>query len=239
MNKSVIGLIIAIIVIVVAVAGFAVYRNSNNNAEENIANNGQEEIQLEENVNIDDEEDTNVANTENTANNSEEVEKISKSGNKILVVYYSAQSHTKTVAEKIAKNLNADTFEIVPEEVYTNDDLNWTNSNARVSREHNDESLRDVKLKNTKVSNWEDYDTVLIGYPIWWGIAAWPVDTFVKANNFDGKKVIPFCTSASSGLGQSGKLLQKEANSGNWQDGYRFSSSPSDSDIQKWTDSIN
>ena len=237
MNKSVMGLIIAIIVIVVAVAGFAVYRNSNN-AEENIANNGQEEIQLEENVNTDNEEDTSVANTENTANNSEETENTSKSGSKILVVYYSAQSHTKSVAEKIAKNLNADTFEIIPEEVYSNDDLNWTNSNSRVSREHNDESLRDVKLKNTKVNNWEDYDTVLIGYPIWWGIAAWPVDTFVKANNFDGKKVIPFCTSASSGLGQSGKLLQKEANSGNWQDGHRFSSSPSDSDIQKWTDSI-
>lgn len=241
MNKKVIGLIIAIIVIVVAVTGFAFYRNSNtntNNTEENTINNGQEEMQSEENTNTDNEEDTNVVNTETTANNSEEATNTSKSGNKIVVVYYSAQSHTKAVAEKIAKNLNADTFEIVPEEVYSDDDLNWTNSNSRVSREHDDESLRDVKLKNTKVDNWEDYDTVLIGYPIWWGIAAWPVDTFVKANNFDGKKVIPFCTSESSGLGQSGKLLQKEANSGNWQDGHRFSSSPSDSDIQKWTDSI-
>ena len=230
MDKKVIGLIIAIIVIVVAVAGFAVYRNSNtnttNNIEENITNN---------------EEDKNVANTENTANtvnNNEEAENTSKSGSKILVVYYSAQSHIKLVAEKIAKNLNADIFEIVPEEVYSSDDLNWSDSNSRVSREHNDESLRDVKLKNTEVNNWEEYDTVLIGYPIWWGSAAWPVNTFVKANNFDGKKVIPFCTSASSGLGQSGKLLQKEANSGDWQDGHRFSSSPSDSDIKKWTDSI-
>ena len=238
-NKGVIGLIIAIIVIVVAVAGFALYRNSNtnidNNVKENVENNGQQEKQVEESI---DTNMANTANTENTANNSEKVQNTSKSDNKILVVYYSAQSHTKSVAEKIAKNLNADTFEIVPEEVYSNDDLNWTNSNSRVSREHNDESLRDVKLKNTKVNNWEDYDKVLIGYPIWWGIAAWPVDTFVKANNFDGKKVIPFCTSASSGLGQSGKLLQKEANSGNWQDGHRFSSSPSDSDIKKWTDSI-
>lgn len=129
-------------------------------------------------------------------------------------------------------------FEIVPEDVYTEDDLDWTNSDSRVSREHNDESLRDVKLKNTKVNNWEDYDTVLIGYPIWWRIAAWPTDTFVKANNFDGKTVIPFCTSASSGLGQSGKLLKQEAGSGSWQDGHRFSSGTSDSDIQKWTDSL-
>lgn len=223
MNKGLIGLVIAIIVIVVAVAGFAVYRNSNteiNNIEKSMENNGQEEIQTEKNA--------NVVSTEDKT----------KSGSKILVVYYSAQNHTKSVAEKIAKNLNADTFEIIPEEVYSSDDLDWTDSNSRVSREHNDESLRDVKLKNTKVANWEDYDTVLIGYPIWWGIAAWPVDTFVKDNNFDGKTVIPFCTSSSSGLGQSGKLLQKEANSGNWQEGHRFSSNPSDADIKKWTDSI-
>ena len=221
MNKSVLGLIIAIIVIIVAVAGFAVYKNVNtdNNFKEN----------------VNDEENTNMLATENTigAENNQ-----TNSKNKILVVYYSAQNHTKSVAEKIAKNLNADIFEIVPEDVYTSEDLNWNNSNSRVSKEHDDESLRNVKLKNTKVNNWEEYDTVLIGYPIWWGIAAWPVNTFVKENNFEGKTVIPFCTSASSSLGQSGELLQKEANSGNWKEGHRFSSSASDSDIQKWTDSI-
>lgn len=122
--------------------------------------------------------------------------------------------------------------------VYTSDDLNWSNDNSRVSGEHDNESLRDVKLKNTKVNNWEEFDTVLIGYPIWWGIAAWPINNFVKDNNFDGKTVIPFCTSSSSGLGQSGKILEQIAGSGNWQDGQRFSSSASDSDIQKWTDSL-
>ena len=232
MNKGVIGLTIAIIIIV-AVTGSAIYRNSNksidDNIEETIANN------QEKNINTDNGENTNIANKENSTNNSEGT---TKRGSKILVVYYSAQNHTKSVAEKVAKNLNADIFEIVPEEVYSNDDLNWTNSNSRVSREHNDESLRNVKLKNTKVNNWEDYDTVLIGYPIWWGIAAWPVDTFVKANNFDGKRVIPFCTSASSGLGQSGELLKKEADSGNWQEGHRFSSGASDSDMKKWTDNL-
>ena len=225
MNKGVIGLIIAIIIIVVAVAGVAVYRNSNTNVENNTEKNT---VNNEKKEDLDSKENTSVLDTENTT----------KSEEKTLVVYYSAQNHTKTIAEKIAKNLNADTFEIVPEDVYTEDDLDWTNSDSRVSREHNDESLRDVKLKNTKVNNWEDYDTVLIGYPIWWGIAAWPTDTFVKANNFDGKTVIPFCTSASSGLGQSGKLLKQEAGSGNWQDGHRFSSGASDSDIQKWTDSL-
>ena len=235
MNKSMIGLIIAIIVIVVAIAGFAVYRNNsenNNNAEENLTNSAQGNVEPE--INVDNEEKTSVANTEDTTIN----EDTAKSENKILVVYYSAQNHTKSVAEKIAKNLNADIFEIVPEEVYSSADLDWTNSESRVSKEHEDESLRNVKLKNSKVNNWEDYDTVLIGYPIWWGIAAWPVDTFVKDNNFDGKKVIPFCTSSSSSLGQSGKLLQEKANSGNWQDGHRFSSSASDADIKKWTDSL-
>ena len=151
MNKSVIGLIIAIIVIVVAVAGIVVYKNVNDNKpKENINN--------EENTNMTSTENTIGAKNNNTTN----------SKNKILVVYYSAQNHTKSVAEKVAKNLNADIFEIVPEEVYTSEDLNWNNSNSRVSKEHDDESLRNVKLKNTKVNNWEGYDTVLIGYPIWW-----------------------------------------------------------------------
>ncbi len=134
--------------------------------------------------------------------------------------------------------LNADTFEIVPEDIYTSDDLNWSDNNSRVSREHDDESLRNIKLKNTKVNNWENYDTILIGYPIWWGIAAWPVNTFVKENNFDGKTVIPFCTSSSSGIGQSGKLLEQEANSGKWLEGHRFNSNPSNTDIKNWIDSI-
>ena len=232
MNKGLIGFLIAIIVIIVAIGGIAIYRKSNtnidnNNIGENIVNGEQGEAKIAENIN--NEGNTNIANT--VTNNTE-------TKNKTLVVYYSAQNHTKTVAEKIAKNLNADTFEIIPEEVYTSNDLNWNDSNSRVSREHNDESLRNVKLTNTKVDNWEDYDTVLIGYPIWWGIAAWPVDGFVKANDFEGKTVIPFCTSASSGLGQSGKLLEQEANSGNWLEGHRFSSSASDAEIQEWTNSL-
>ena len=159
-------------------------------------------------------------------------------GNKVLVVYYSAQSHTESVAKKIANNLNADIFEIEPVEVYTSDDLDWTDNSSRVSKEHNDESLRNVELKSTKVDNWDSYDTVLIGYPIWWGIAAWPVNNFIKDNDFTGKTVIPFCTSASSGLGSSGKLLEDLTNTGNWTDGHRFNSSASDNDIKEFTDSI-
>lgn len=160
------------------------------------------------------------------------------SNGKNLVVYYSAQSHTEDVAKKIANNLNADIFEIIPKDIYTSDDLNWSNENSRVSKEHNDESLRNVELTNTKVDNWDSYDTVLIGYPIWWGIAAWPVNNFVKDNDFTGKTIIPFCTSASSGLGQSEKLLEEMANGGNWKTGQRFSSSASEADIKTFTDSL-
>lgn len=129
-------------------------------------------------------------------------------------------------------------FEIVPVDPYTREDLDWTDDNSRVIKEHDDESLRDIKLQNIKVDNWDNYDIVLIGYPIWWGIAAWPVNNFVKENNFNGKTVIPFCTSASSDLGESGNLLAKEVNTGNWREGHRFSSSASSSDIKSWIDSL-
>ena len=103
------------------------------------------------------------------------------SGNgKVLVVYYSASGNTARVAKDIADAAGADIFEITPTEPYTSDDLDWTNEDSRVSREHEDESLRDVPLTTTEVENWDEYDTVFIGYPIWWAIAAWPVDNFVK-----------------------------------------------------------
>lgn len=157
---------------------------------------------------------------------------------KVLVVYYSATGSTKRVAEQLAKNLNADLFEIEPAEPYTSVDLDWTDNDSRVSKEHNDESLRTVKLKRTNVANWDSYDTVLIGYPIWWGISAWPVDSFVISNNFDDKTVIPFCTSASSELGQSADLLAAKATGGNWKEGHRFNSGVSNSNIKAWTDSL-
>lgn len=157
---------------------------------------------------------------------------------KTLVVYYSASGNTERVAKDIAEAAGADLFEIVPAELYTSDDLNWTNPDSRVSREHDDESLRDVPLTTTEVSDWDSYDTVFIGYPIWWGIAAWPVDTFVKNNDFTGKTVIPFATSSSSGMGQSGSLLADMAGTGDWQEGQRFSSGVSGDDVQSWVNGL-
>ena len=157
---------------------------------------------------------------------------------KVLVAYYSAQGHTKRVAQTAADELGADLFEIVPADAYSDDDLNWTNDQSRVTREHEDESLRDVPLAQTTPDNWANYDTVLLGYPIWWAIAAWPCNHFATDNDFTGKKVIPFCTSASSGLGQSGELLASTAGTGDWQDGQRFSSGASDDEVRTWAAGI-
>lgn len=160
------------------------------------------------------------------------------SGTNVLVVYYSATGSTEKAAEAIADATDGDLFTIEPVEPYTSADLDWTNSKSRVSVEHDDADQRDVELVSTSVDNWDSYDTVFIGYPIWWGIAAWPVDGFVTANDFTGKTVIPFCTSASSGLGDSGNLLEEMAGSGNWLEGERFSSGESADTIAQWAKDI-
>ena len=176
--------------------------------------------------------DNSAGESTASENNSEPVE------GKTLVAYFSATNNTEAIAGYIADATGADLFEITPVDPYTSDDLNWTDRDSRVSREHDDESLRVVELENAVPDNWDEYDTVFIGYPIWWGIAAWPTDAFVKANDFTGKTVIPFCTSSSSGLGQSGELLKEEANGGNWLTGQRFQSGASEDTVKEWVESL-
>lgn len=168
----------------------------------------------------------------------EPVEDIETAAGKTLVVYYSASGNTEEAANYIAAATGADLFELVPVEPYSSDDLNWSDDNSRVVYEHDNPEAREVELVETTVSDWESYDTIFIGYPIWWGIAAWPVDGFIKANDFTGKTVIPFCTSSSSSLGESGELLAEAAGTGNWLDGMRFSSRVSEGDVQTWIDSL-
>lgn len=176
--------------------------------------------------------DTSSVETEQTADPN------AADGNKTLVVYFSATGSTKKVAGYIADALGADQFELVPAEPYTTADLRWSNADSRVSREHDDESLRDVALVTNTVENWADYDTIFVGYPIWWGIAAWPVNDFVKNNDFTGKTVIPFCTSSSSGLGESGELLAEMAGTGDWQTGMRFTSRAAEADVAEWVNGL-
>ena len=153
---------------------------------------------------------------------------------KVLVVFYSATGSTEKVAGYIADAVDGDLFSIECADPYTSSDLNWTDDSSRVVKEHNDESLRNVSLVKATPDNWDEYDTVFIGYPIWWGIAAWPVNSFIRNNDFSGKTVIPFCTSASSGLGNSAELLEEMADGGRWLSGRRFRSSVSQNDVVSW-----
>ena len=175
---------------------------------------------------------------EEQPDSSAEAQQPTDEAGKTLVVYYSATGNTENVANYIAAATNGDLFELEPVEPYSDADLNWTDDNSRVVREHDDESLRDIELVADTVENWNSYDTVFIGYPIWWGIAAWPVDGFVEANDFTGKTVIPFCTSSSSGLGESGELLAEMAGTGDWQEGQRFRSGASEADVTAWVESL-
>lgn len=157
-------------------------------------------------------------------------------GANAVVVYFSATGNTAQAAAYLADLTGAATFELVPAEPYTDADLDYNDDNSRVVREHDDESLRDVKLADTAVPGWDDYDTVYLGYPIWWQQAAWPVNDFVTSNDFTGKTVIPFATSASSGLADSGTTLAALAGTGDWLDGVRFPSSVTEQDVRDWLD---
>ena len=174
---------------------------------------------------------TNENKTENT--------NTTTTDSKTLVVYYSATGNTEEAANLIAQETNGDLFELEPVEPYSDDDLNWSDENSRVVYEHDNEDARNVELVSTTVENWDEYDRVFIGYPLWWQIAAWPVNSFVENNDFTGKTVIPFCTSSSDGIGESGQLLADMAGTGNWLEGRRFSSSVSQDDIQELIASLN
>lgn len=173
-------------------------------------------------------------------------------GRKVLVAYYSASGTTQAVAEKIADALGADLFEIEPEPPYSDADLNYRNESSRVCREHEtifgskangtataaDVNRLPVALKGT-APDWSSYDTVFIGYPIWWGIAAWPADAFAAQNDFSGKTVIPFSTAISSGIGRSGELLKDLADAkGTWLDGRGFKTRTTESDVRSWLSEI-
>ena len=155
----------------------------------------------------------------------------------ILVAYFSATGNTEEAAGYIAELTGGVLFELTPVDDYSNDDLRWTDPESRVSTEHDaivaGETVT-VELTAVTPENWDSYDTVFIGYPIWWGEAAWPVDGFVTGNDFTGKTVIPFCTSLSSPLGESGTLLAEMAGTGDWRQGRRFSSGVSESDVRSW-----
>lgn len=155
----------------------------------------------------------------------------------ILVVYFSATGTTKGVAEKIADGTNADIYEITPETPYTDADLNYHDNKSRSTIEMNDETSRPAI--SGSVENMEQYDIIFVGYPIWWGEAPRILCTFVESYDFTGKTVVPFCTSASSGVGSSATNLEKLTSGANWLAGKRFSGDESADTVMDWVNGLN
>lgn len=148
-----------------------------------------------------------------------------------LVVYFSCTGTTKGLAEAVAEELNADLYEIVPEEPYTSEDLDYHDDNSRSTKEMDDPSSRPAI--SGSVENMEQYDRIILGYPIWWGEAPRIVSTFVESYDFSGKTIIPFCTSGGSGIGSSADALETLAGNGTWLKGKRFDGSESGEDVRK------
>ncbi len=157
-------------------------------------------------------------------------------GGKTLVAYFSATGNTKAVAEKIGETTGADIFEIVPAVPYTEADLNYGDDNSRATAEQNDDSAR-PEISGA-IENMEEYDTVFIGYPIWWGQAPKIMYTFMESYDFNGKTVIPFCTSGSSPIGSSAENMQSLTTGANWLEGQRFSGGAGEDEINEWIDSL-
>lgn len=155
---------------------------------------------------------------------------------KILVAVFSANGVTKRVGEEIARVMNGDFFEIVPKDIYTDDDLNWTNKRSRSSMEMNDPASR-PEIANT-VENMTSYDTVIVGFPIWWGVAPRIIETFLESYDFSGKTILPFCTSGGSGVGRSDTALHKNVSGDvKWGKGKQINR-PNEAEIKKWLDEV-
>lgn len=157
--------------------------------------------------------------------------------NGVLIVFFSATGTTKGVAEKLAAITGGDLYEIVPEEPYSGADLNWNDSGSRSTLEQNDKSARPA-IGSDRI-DMTGYDTIYVGFPIWWGEEPRIMDTFVESYSFEGATVIPFCTSSSSGIGRSGSNLAENAKSGNWLEGKRFGGGVTEAELRDWTDSLN
>ena len=156
---------------------------------------------------------------------------------KTLVAYFSAEhGRTAGLAEALAETTGADLFEIRPEQIYTKADLKYMNPLARCNREWI--GKKDVPVRN-RVEDLDQYDMVLIGFPIWYAVAPNVINTFCRDYDFTGKKVALFATSGGSGIGRSGKNLEERAGSGNWLDGKRFGAGPSEDTLRSWIEDLN
>ena len=157
-------------------------------------------------------------------------------GSHILVAYFSATGTTEGVAGHIADGLNADLYEIVPEEPYTDADLDYHDNNSRSTAEMNDPSSRPAI--SGSVENMDQYDIVFLGYPIWWGEAPRIVSSFVESYDFSGKTIVPFCTSGGSGIGSSATNLEALTSGAAWLEGQRLNGGDSRDTVMEWVNGL-
>ncbi len=203
----------------------------------------EQEFSQEETSSVDDGSETNsnrsisVTASESGQTDEEEGETMKEAeGVKILVAYFSATNTTEGVAEQIAESLPADLYEIVPEQPYTDADLNYHDDNSRSTQEMNDSSSRPAI--SGSVENMEQYDIVFIGYPIWWGEAPRIVSTFMESYDFSGKTIVPFCTSGGSSVGSSATNLEALTKDATWIPGTRLSGGSSREEIAEWINGL-
>lgn len=184
---------------------------------------------------------TDSSSTDNDASSTSDTDSGSTLDNeeeslKVLVAYFSATGTTEGVAEHIATGLNAELYEIVPEQPYTSADLDWNDNDSRSTIEMNDPNARPAI--SGSVENMEQYDVVFIGYPIWWYDAPRIVSTFMESYDFSGKTIVPFCTSGGSGIGSSATNLEQLTSGAEWLEGQRLNGSDSQDEVMEWVNSL-
>ena len=224
MDKKVIALLVFILIIALGVGGYFIINSNkteNSNGEQN--NSSQSSVSKE----------NNTTNTEINTTQKEKTNNETTSSKKVAVVYFSATGTTKTVAEYIKDAANADIFEIVPKQKYSNADLNWNDNSSRSTKEQNDKNARPEIQNNIDVSS---YDVIFIGYPIWWGDTPRIIQTFMENHDLKGKTMIPFCTSGGTGISASENTL-KSYSGINWISGKRLTTSQSE--VANWVKSLN
>ena len=214
---------IAILLSLTMILGLAACGNSAN----------QTEKPSTEDTSVESKADTNSAENSTDKENTDNQD---VQDHKVLVAYFSATGTTKGVAEHIANGLNADIYEIVPEDPYTDADLNYNDNNSRTTIEMNDPNARPAI--SGSVENMEQYDIIFVGYPIWWGEAPRIVSTFMESYDFSGKTIVPFCTSGGSGIGSSASNLERLTSGATWLDGRRLNGSDSQDTVMEWVNSL-
>ncbi len=230
--KKIITILLSLCMILSLTAcGNSESQTEQSSAEENSAENSANDVSTEESSNSDDGQSETVSEVQ-----SEETADSTEQGANVLVAYFSATNTTEGVAEHIANGLNADIYEIVPEEPYTDVDLNYNDNNSRTTIEMNDPDVRPAI--SGSVENMEQYNIVFVGYPIWWGEAPRIINTFMESYDFSGKTIVPFCTSGGSGIGSSATNLEPLTNNAQWLEGRRLNGSDSQDTVMEWVNSL-